>query len=71
MEKGLSAEDCWIFITNCLMFSCDTYEQFDMRLTVCNLGRLHELLQCSSVCFLFCFVLFFFSFLSSIKFSVV
>ena len=30
-----------------------------MRLTVCNLGLLHELLQCSSVCF-FCFVLFFF-----------
>ena len=33
-----------------------------MRLTVCNLSLLHELLQCSSVCFLFCFVLFFFFF---------
>lgn len=56
LEKGTSAEDCWIFITICLMFPCDAWKQFDMRLAVCNLALLHELLQCSSVCFLFCFV---------------
>ena len=40
-----------------------------MRLTVCNLGLLHELLQCSSVCFfvLFCLVFFLFKVLSSVQ----
>ena len=59
MEKGLNAEDCCFLVIH--------RKKFDMRLAVSNLGLLHELLQCSSVCVFVLSCFFLFKVLSSVQ----